>query len=127
MTENEQGQTQVVEKKSSMDEKQERTLGMLCHLGGLLGWLPPLIIWLLKKDEAEFVNDQGKESPNFQISVTIYYAAAAILSFSIILTLVGIPLLFAVAVFDLVMIIIASINANKGEKYRYPLCIRFIK
>ena len=42
MAENEQGQTQVVEKKSSMDEKQERTWGMLYHLGALAGYIIPL-------------------------------------------------------------------------------------
>ncbi len=111
--------------------QQDKTFGMLCHLLGLAGlvfWLfgnilGPLIMWLVKKDTSEFVDDQGKESLNFQISITIYSVAAGILS----LILIGVPLLFAIAIFDIVMIIIAAVQANNGVGYRYPLCIRFIK
>jgi len=111
--------------------QQDKTFGMLCHLLGLavyVFWLfgnilGPLIMWLVKKDTSEFVDDQGKESLNFQISITIYCLAAGVLSFVVI----GIPLLFAIGIFDTVMIIIAAVQANNGVRYRYPLCIRFIK
>lgn len=109
----------------------EKTWGMFCHLAALLGslvagighLLGPLIVWLIKKNEMPFVNDQGKESLNFQISITIYALISAVLIF----VGIGIILLFAVMIFDLVMIILASIKAYKGESYRYPLCIRLIK
>lgn len=117
---------------ATMDEKEARTWAMLCHLGGLgvyviptIGHiLAPLIVWLIKKDESPFVDDQGKESLNFQISVTIYAVIAAVL---IPLFGFGFLLLIALGIFDVIVIIIAAVKANSGEKYRYPLCIRFIK
>lgn len=103
---------------------------MLCHLtalsaligipfGNIIG---PLVIWLIKRDEFSLVDDQGKESLNFQISATIYAIVSAIL----ILVIVGIFLLIALAIFWLVVVIIASVKANQGERFRYPLAIRFI-
>ncbi len=108
----------------------ERTWGMLCHLSGLAILLAipfahiiaPLIIWLIKKDEMPFVNEQGKESLNFQISVAIYLIASVILLF----VGVGFVVLPALIIFDLVVVIVASVKANQGIAYRYPLCIRFI-
>ncbi len=111
--------------------KDETMWGMFCHLSGLalLTGIPfanvigPLVVWLIKKDEMPFVDDQGKEALNFQISVAIY----VIVSFVLIFALIGVVLLPAVAIFALVMTIIASLKANQGEAYRYPLCIRFLK
>lgn len=116
---------------AAMDEKEARTWAMLCHLGGLgvyviptIGHiLAPLIIWLIKKDESPLVDDQGKESLNFQISLTIYAIIAGLLT----LVVIGFILLIALGIFDLIVVIIAAVKANSGEKYRYPLCIRFIK
>jgi hypothetical protein len=103
---------------------------MFCHLGGLgmyafpLGnVIIPLVVWLIKKDEYPLVNDQGKESLNFQLSILIYTLVSLIL----VLAVVGIVLVLAVLVFDIVMIIIAAIKANEGVAYRYPLTIRFIR
>jgi len=108
----------------------ERMWGMLCHLSTFAGYLVPfgnilgpLIIWLVKKDEYAFVDDQGKEALNFQISITIYSLVSGVL----ILALIGIPLLIAVIIFSVVMTVIAAIKANGGEYYRYPLTIRFVK
>lgn len=110
-----------------------RMWAMFCHLAGLGGLLPivpvlgsviaPLIIWQIKKDEFEFVDDQGKEAVNFQISILIYALVAGLLCFACI----GFFLLPAVYIFDLVFLLIAGIKANNGERYRYPLSIRFIK
>ncbi len=112
-----------------MEKKQENNWGMFCHLAALAGFvvpfgniIGPLVIWLIKKDESEFVNDQGKESLNFQISITIYAIVAALLM----LVIIGIFLLVAVGILSMVFIILAAIKANNGEKYRYPLTIRFI-
>ena len=108
----------------------ERMWGMLCHLSTFAGYLVPfgnilgpLVVWLVKKDEYAFVDDQGKEALNFQISITIYSVVSGIL----ILALIGIPLLIAVIIFSVVMTVIAAIKANGGEYYRYPLTIRFVK
>ena len=110
--------------------KDANTWGMLCHLIAFAGFvipfgniIGPLVIWLIKKDQYEFVDDQGKESLNFQISMTIYFIISAILT----VILIGIVLLIALAIFDIVVLIIATIKANGGEKYRYPLTIRLIK
>jgi len=103
--------------------------GMFCHLFALGGFIipfgniiGPLIAWLIKKDEFPFVDDQGKESLNFQISISLYLIISGIL----VIIVIGFFLLAAVGIFSLIMIIIASIKANDGEKFRYPLCIRFI-
>jgi uncharacterized Tic20 family protein len=114
-----------------VSDKDTRIWGMLCHLSALsaLIGIPfgniigPLIIWLIKKDEYAFVDDQGKESLNFQISMTIFAVGAAIL----ILLLIGIPILIAVVVLDLIFTIIASIKANEGIYYRYPFSLKIIK
>lgn len=120
---------------------EERTWAMFAHLsalGGMLltgawfGWgcfIGPLIIWLLKKDTMPFVNDQGKESLNFNITVAIVLFVFFVLS---ILTfglgfVIFIPLGFVVGVVWLVFTIIATIKANEGVAYRYPFCLRLIK
>lgn len=102
----------------------ERTLAMLCHLLGFFtNFLGPLVLWLIKKDESTFVDNQGKEALNFQITVAIGLAVAGILSFACI----GLFLLPAVGIADLVFSIIAAVAANKGEAYRYPVCLRLVK
>lgn len=109
-------------------QNEEHMWAMLCHLTTFAGFfipfgnvVGPLIIWLMKKEEFPLVEDQGKEVLNFQISMTIYFIAAAIL----ILLLIGIPLLIGLALFDMIITIIAAVKANEGFKFRYPLSIRF--
>ena len=123
MDEAQQNQSEVVQKPTDKDPKQERTWAMLCHLGGLLGFIPPLVIWLIKKDESSLIDDSGKEALNFQISIAIY----VVISVTLTIVLIGFLLLPAVSIFNVVMVIIAAIKANDGERYRYSLCIRFIK
>lgn len=106
-----------------------RTLAMMCHLSAFAGlFVPlgniwgPLIFWLVKKDEIADVDLHGKESLNYQISMTIYIFVSVLLS----LLLIGIPLLIGLTIYWIVAVIIASVRANNGELYRYPLTIRFI-
>lgn len=102
----------------------DKTMALLAHLGGIFfGFIPALIIWLVKKDESPYVDEQGKEALNFQIFIAICYFVSAIL----IVAIIGIFLLFLVGLFDLVFCIIAAVKASNGENYRYPLTIRFIK
>lgn len=84
----------------------------------------PLVVWLIKKDEFPFVDEQGKEALNFHICVLIVAAIAipAILCFFI-----GLVLLVALGIYVLVMTIIAVMKANQGIYYRYPLNFRMIK
>lgn len=108
----------------------EKTFGMLAHLSALAGCiipfgniLGPLIIWMMKKDQSWFVNDQGKEALNFQITLTI----ALIVSFLLMFLLIGFILMPVVGLFGLIMAVIAGLKANQGEVYRYPLTIRLIQ
>jgi uncharacterized Tic20 family protein len=113
--------------------KDARMWAMFCHIAGLAGLIPitpvlgsiiaPLIIWQIKKDEFEFVDEHGKEALNFQISILIYALGAGLLCFAC----VGFFLLPVVYIFDLIFLLIAAVKANNGEHYRYPICIRFIK
>ncbi|MFA6281413.1 MAG: DUF4870 domain-containing protein [Candidatus Omnitrophota bacterium] len=112
-------------------DKQANTWGMMCHLLSLCGLIgiplgniiAPLIVWLIKKDEFPFVMEQGKESLNFQISMTIYAIVAAMLC----MIFIGFILLAAIAIADLILVIDASMKANKGVGYHYPATIRLIK
>ncbi|NKB35943.1 MAG: DUF4870 domain-containing protein [Gammaproteobacteria bacterium] len=123
---------QDVELNDSMPDKEARNWAMASHLSPLAGYffpipfcslLGPLIIWLIKKDESAFISDQAKEAMNFQLTITIAY----LISLALIFVLIGFFLIGVVAIYALVMIIIAAIKASEGEHYRYPYCIRFIK
>jgi uncharacterized Tic20 family protein len=92
---------------------------MSCTLPG--AWLiPPLVIYLLKKDESAYIAEHAKESLNFQISLAIYMAILFI-------TIIGILFMWLVGIFALIVIIVATIKASDNKLYRYPLTIRFIK
>ena len=116
--------------KPPVDKNTENTLAMCCHLTAFIGFvipfgnfLGPLLVWLIKKDEYPLVDDQGKESLNFQISILIY----TLISFALTLVLIGFPMMVVVFLFAMIQVIKASIQANKGEQYRYPFCIRIIQ
>jgi uncharacterized Tic20 family protein len=111
--------------------KDARMWAMLCHLAGLAGIIlpasgnivAPLIIWQIKKDNNPFIDEQGKEAVNFQISMSIYLIASIILSF----ICIGVPLIIATIIVFFVFLLIAAVKANNGYHYRYPLTMRFIK
>lgn len=104
--------------------KDARMWAMLCHLLGLFTcFIGPLIIWLIKKEEDPFIDNQGKEALNFQITVAIAGIVSAVLA----AVCVGVILGIAVSIADLVFCILASVKANSGQAYRYPVSIRFIK
>jgi len=108
--------------------KDARMWAMWCHLGGLAGYigipfgniLVPAVIWMLKKDSHPFVDQQGKEALNFQISMTIYAFVAALT----LLIMIGIIILPILILAGVVLSIIAGIKANDGIAYRYPFTIR---
>ena len=108
---------------SSEVSKDAKTMGMLCHLLGLIGFIGPLIIWLIKKDDDEFINDQGKEALNWQITVLIGFIVSAIL----VVIVIGAFLAWAIGILNLIFVIMGAVKASNGEKYRYPVCIRLIK
>jgi len=111
--------------------KDARMWAMICHLSGLAGIIlpasgnivAPLIIWQIKKDNNPFIDEQGKEAVNFQISMSIYLIASIILCF----LCVGAFLVVATIIVFFVFMLIAAVKANNGFHYRYPLTLRFIK
>lgn len=99
---------------------------MFCHLAALFAHiLGPIIVWLIKKDESTFVDAHGKEAVNFQITMLIWMMVAFALTVATCGVLFPLPMIVAIA--DLVMCIMAGVAANRGEMYRYPMTIRFIK
>ena len=115
---------------TGLAKQEERSLGLACHLLAFVGMvfpfgniLGPLVIWLVKKDDSAFVDDQGKEALNFNITISIAGFVAFLLTFVVI----GAVLLPIIGIFWLVMTIVAAVKANGGEHYRYPLTIRLIK
>ncbi len=101
----------------------EKTMALLSHVLTLIpgvGFLAPLIIYLIKKDESLFIAAHAKESLNFQI--TLY-----IVIFGLFITIIGIFLIWIIAIIALVLVIVATLRANEGKLYKYPLNIRFIK
>jgi uncharacterized Tic20 family protein len=96
-------------------------LGVLFHFPGHL--LGPLILWLVKRDSSPELDAHGKEAVNFQISMLIYNAVAAVFC----LILVGFVFLAILWVLNAIFAIIAAIKASDGEFYRYPMTIRFIQ
>jgi len=110
----------------------EKKWAMFCHLSSLSGIIlpipfasivAPLIIWSVKKETSEFIDDQGKQVLNFQISMLIYIIACIPFVFIII----GIIPMIALGILDLIFTIIGGIKANNGERFRYPLAIQFLK
>ena len=118
-----------------MEEKRiltetERNWSMLCHLSAFAGFffpfggiIGPLICWLTRKDESEWVNLNGRNALNFQLSILLYIVLAIPLVFII----VGIPIIAILSVLKVICIIIASVKAPKGELFKYPLSIPFIQ
>jgi uncharacterized protein len=106
--------------------QEDRTIGLLTHLSGIIaGFIVPLIIWLINKDKPEksWLTDQSKEALNFQITLLIVYVIGIILSVILIGALINLLAWIACIVFS----IIAGLAANKGEAYRYPFALRLIK
>ncbi len=89
----------------------------------ILNIVAPLVLWLIKKDTMPFVNDQGKEVLNFQITVSIAMLACFLTFWLFIPILIAV----AIAIAALVFIIIGAIKANEGVAYRFPFTLRLIK
>ena len=111
--------------------KDVRMWGMFCHISALVGLLGngfgfilgPLIVWLAKREEHPFIDDQGKEALNFQITMFL----AFVISFFLCFVMVGFFLLPILVVLEIALPIVGALKANNGEYYRYPLTMRLIK
>lgn len=101
----------------------EKNIATITHLGGVLfSFIPALIVFLLKKDDSEYIRVQAREALNFQITLLLAQFVAYVLVF----ILVGFLLLGLIWLFNIVICIIAAISSSKGEDYRYPLTLRLI-
>ena len=106
-----------------------REIAMWCHLSAFSGviipfgnFLLPLVIWLAKREDYPFVDDQGKEALNFQITIFLYSIMGTLLIFLVI----GIFLLAVLMLFAVIQVIRGGIAASRGERFRYPLSIRIL-
>ena len=119
------------EERSEALSREARKWAMICHIIALVGILGngigflvgPLVVWLLKREDDPFINEQGKEAVNFQITMFIALIVSALLA----MIVIGIFLLIAVGILMTVFPISAAIKANDGNHYAYPLSYRFIK
>ena len=106
--------------------QEDKTLAMLTHLSGIiLGFIVPLIIWLVNKDKADkgWLNDQAKEALNFQITLLIVYVVGMILT----VILIGALINLVAWVVCVILSIMAALKANEGVAYRYPFALRLVK
>jgi uncharacterized Tic20 family protein len=102
----------------------EKTLAILSHILTIISsFIAPLIIYLLKKDDSPYVAEHAKESLNFQITMFILY----IISFILIIVLIGILLIWVLTIANLILVIIATIKASENKMYKYPINFRLIK
>ncbi|PCJ54567.1 MAG: orotate phosphoribosyltransferase [Planctomycetota bacterium] len=107
----------------------ERDLGALTHLLSFAGFaipfgsiVGPLVIWLMKKDESEFLDQTGRAVLNFQISYVIWTIVAVILCF----VLIGFPILFVLPILNVIFTIIGAVKARDGIVWNYPMTIKFL-
>lgn len=116
-----------------LTQQEDRQWASFAHLGGILWILPPLIIWLVFKDRGQFTNSEGKESVNFQITVTIAHVAITIVNAILTAVTFGIwglfagLLPFALWVVTIIFCIQGFVKAKDGQAYRYPFALRLIK
>ena len=107
----------------------EKQWGMFVHLAAFAAFIGiplgnvigPLVIYLIKKDEYEFVNETGKEVLNFQITWSIIF----IISTIFIIVGIGILLLVGFGIAWLILVIMGIVAANNGQHYKYPLTFKF--
>jgi uncharacterized protein len=103
--------------------EEDRQWASFAHLGGIIGFLPSLIIWLVFRYRGSFTNSEGKEALNFQITVAIAYIIGSILS----VLYIGFFISLAAFVISVVFSILAYQQARNGVPYRYPYTLRLIK
>jgi len=112
-----------MEPEPSSTNSDERILALLVHLLGIFtGFIGPLIVWMIKREERGFVEDQAREALNFQVTLLIGAGICMVLMFVVI----GIFLIPLLGLCALVFPIIAAVKAHDGQRYRYPVTLRLI-
>ncbi|MFB2582104.1 DUF4870 domain-containing protein [Herbiconiux sp. P15] len=125
-----QGGYQGAPVQAPLSPAEDKQWAMLGQLGGILGWIPPLIIWLIFKDRGPLTNQEAKESLNFQITVAIFVVGLYIIGTILAFIFIGFLFYFlawAVQIVGLILAIIAGVKVNGGGTYRYFFNFRFIK
>ncbi|MBH0023937.1 DUF4870 domain-containing protein [Salinibacterium sp. NSLL150] len=107
-----------------MSPSDEKLWSTLIHVGGIFfSFIPALIGYLVLKDRGPFVRAHTRTALNFQITMAIAYAIGVVLT----TIFIGLFLIIGVGIVIIIFSIIAAVAANKGEAYKYPLTIEFIK
>lgn len=102
----------------------EKNMAIIIWISSIfIGFIGPLIIWLIKKDESSYIKQQGKNYFNFGISYSIYF----LVSIALTMVLIGYITLLVLIIAEIVYIIFAIVSCNKGEDYVVPFTIEFIK
>ncbi|MDK2972418.1 MAG: uncharacterized protein PWP23_2173 [Candidatus Sumerlaeota bacterium] len=114
------GKSYPFEGELNEDDKQ---MGMLAHMLGILGIIPPLIIWAIKKDQSEFVKQAGMHSMFFQIALLILWIITSVLS----MVCIGFLLMPIVLALQIAYPIVAGLRAKDGICYEYPVTSKFVK
>lgn len=117
-----------------LDPAQDKQWASFAHLGGILWFLPSLIIWLVFKDRGALTDREAKEALNWQITWIIAWVASQIIgvivgtfTFGIGYLLFSLLLPWALYIVNLVFSILGFVTVNGGGSYRYPVNFRFIK
>ncbi len=112
----------------------DKQLAMWAHIGGIVGFLPSLIIWLIGKDRGPRTNVEGKEALNWQITwIIVYIGGYIVLGILAFIPYIGVVFAFLMIIWwllwvpNLIFSIIGGVRVNAGGSYRYPVNFRFIK
>lgn len=118
--------------KNGLGDLRENTYIVLMHLSQfagflipLLGFVLPIVLWLVNGKDYPNIDKHGKNIANFMISMIIYMAIAGAFCFTIIGLIIGIPMLIVLGIIQIIFIIVAAVKANNGEYWKYPLSITF--
>lgn len=113
-----------------MPSSEERNWAVACHLSALAGLvfplgsvLGPLVVWLLGRERSPYVDAQGKEALNFQLTMLVAY----LISLALVFVVIGIPLLVILIVLDIVLVVTAAVQASSGTQWHYPLSFPLVR
>jgi len=126
-----EGRMSATEEQAGGTSREARKWAMICHLSALIGLLAngigfllaPLVVWLVKREDDPFIDEQGKEAVNFQITMFL----ALFVCIPLMLVVIGFILAVIIAFLMIIFPIIGAIKASDGESSRYPLSLRLIK
>lgn len=113
-----------------LTDQQDRQWATVSHFAGILGFVPPLIIWLVFRARGTVTATEAKESTNFQITVNSVVLVLWVLSFALVATPLGLVLPFvalAVYIVALILVFRAGFTVQGGGSYRYPVSLRLLK